>query len=166
MIDQIFNLVRRRAHFLGTCLIALIFANFLVQLYTHKTTALTAWKGGGFGMYTEPHVLNRSVWLAMDFPNETRHVLLFPPSDAAETFVEPESAKAFDSLRSYAWEFRVFPTDHKARKFVKRFDEITWLPEFDTGDASLRVVVFENRSDLQAKTLTRVPVYDSKGEGN
>lgn len=35
-----------------------------IQLYLSKTSALSLWKGGGFGMYTELHPNNtRSLWL-------------------------------------------------------------------------------------------------------
>ena len=57
--------IGKNAKVLATLLVVLVVVNVGLQFYTHKTTALTPWKGGGFGMYTEPHADNRTVWLEM-----------------------------------------------------------------------------------------------------
>ena len=39
----------------------LVFSIALIQLYNSKTTALSPWKGGGFGMYTNIHPFHRKI---------------------------------------------------------------------------------------------------------
>jgi hypothetical protein len=164
MLNKLFVFVQRHASLLGRCLIFLIFANFVVQFVTHKTTALTPWKGGGFGMYTEPHFSNRSVWLTMQTPDEVRHVLLYPHTVNADEVVRADSVRDFNALRKAAWEFRIFPTDKKAQMFLESAQTISWQPEF-IAQEDVQIVVFENRSDLSAKTLRRVPIFTSSDGG-
>ena len=63
MFGKLFDWTGRNARMLIVGLAVVVAANVLFQAYTHKTTPLLAWKGGGFGMYTEPHAEDRSVWL-------------------------------------------------------------------------------------------------------
>lgn len=41
----------------------------LVQLGFVESRGLTRWKGGGFGMYSDPHPILREVWLEIERPS-------------------------------------------------------------------------------------------------
>ncbi len=78
MFGKLFDWVGGRAQLLVVVLAFVVSGNVLFQAYTHKTTALLAWKGGGFGMYTEPHAEDCSVWVTFNGTQGTASVRLWP----------------------------------------------------------------------------------------
>lgn len=78
----------------------IIIASF--QLYLSKTTALSLWKGGGFGMYTELHPNNaRSIWLDLGdkqislnaFKENLLHDLNIPENKTLATYIQAQVRK-------------------------------------------------------------------------
>ena len=59
-------------------LVAGAFCVALLQITLSLSGGLTRWKGGGFGMYTEPHPSKRRVWLTLTTDDGIHPVMLFP----------------------------------------------------------------------------------------
>jgi hypothetical protein len=62
----------------GLLILALVLVA-TVQVFLSNTSNLTTWRGGGFGMYTDPHPhLGRPVWLQGEHDGSARAVRLAP----------------------------------------------------------------------------------------
>ena len=96
------------------------------QIHATITGPLTAWKGGGFGMYTTPHGTNdRAVYLHLG-----NGVLRLTPPDPAFTAwvatVDPGSAEYLAALARMAAGLRHFPTDAAARRLMDKAARVQW----------------------------------------
>lgn len=50
-----------------------------IQLFFYKTSDLTSWRGGGFGMYSDPHPnISRNVWLTGEGDSRAVAIRLYP----------------------------------------------------------------------------------------
>jgi len=173
MFEKIYGWIGRNAFSLVTGLAFLVAANVLLQAYMHKTTALLAWKGGGFGMYTEPHVEDRSVWLTFNGRGETASVRLWPETKEFAAWQEKAGVKGvafLSKLRAQADRLRYFPRDNNAQDLIGLAARVRW-PEGLVGDVvpaegkvfkrdDISVVVYENRYDVDAQNVTRETVFE------
>ena len=179
MIDGIINIIDKNARLLAIVLITLIIANAGFQFYTHKTTALTAWKGGGFGMYTEPHADGRTVWLEMRGGNGTVEMRVYPENEELRAWVDGVSLRggaALQIISSQAEGLRYFPDKQKADALIRSVARIGWLENITGGVApkagktfkpeDISVQVYDTVQDMQAKTLTRSKVFDTLDGGH
>jgi hypothetical protein len=178
MFEKLFDWTGRNAKILIAGLSILVAANVLIQAYTHKTTPLLAWKGGGFGMYTEPHAEDRSVWLTFRGAEETATVRLWPetPEFAAWQAKAGLRGTAFlSSIRYSAERVRYFPRSGQADELVSLAARVKW-PENLVGELKpaegkvfkrndITLTVFENRYDVKAQKVIRTPVFEYNGEG-
>lgn len=152
MIGRFLGWIAQRGMLAVTVIAGLAAINVLVQTYMHKTTALTAWKGGGFGMYTEPHPDQRTVLL--EIGGGAAQLVLWPEggnvSDWAGS-LQPQGRKAVLSLQDQAARFRYYPRDRLAAALIDRAARFRWdnsllnglTPEqgktFDASRLTLRV---------------------------
>lgn len=178
MIDGIISLIGRNAKPLTAFLVGLIIANVCFQFYTHKTTALTPWKGGGFGMYTETHVDNRTVWLEFEGANGTTQLRIYPENEGIRTWVEGVSLKGgtvLQSITNQAAGLRYYPGSKDADALIASASRIGWLQEL-TSDVTpkdgktfksddIRVLIYENIQDMQAGVLKRRIVFATSAGG-
>ena len=178
MIDGIINLIGKNARFLAIGLICLIVANAGFQFYTHKTTALTAWKGGGFGMYTEPHADGRTVWLEMRGNDGTVEMRVHPENEELRIWIDGVSLRggaALQIISKQAEGLRYYPDKEKADALIKSVARIGWLDSITGGVApkvgktfkpeDIRVLVYDTVQNMQEKTLTRSKVFDTSDGG-
>lgn len=151
-------------------------ANVLLQAYIHKTTPLLAWKGGGFGMYTEPHAEDRSVWLRFNGADGTADVRIWPETAAFIAWRDKGGLRGTAFLNGISYQaerFRYFPRAGQADALIGMAARLRW-PENMVGDvkpaegkvfkrADISIVVYENRYDVQAQEVTRTSVFDRTG---
>jgi hypothetical protein len=178
VIDGILNLIGKQAKILSMALVVLVVANVVFQFYTHKTTALTPWKGGGFGMYTETHVDNRTVWLTLEGSNGIAEIRVYPENDGIRTWIEGVSlkgGKTLQSISNQAAALRYFPNKTAVTELVHSASAIGWLDMFTGGvipkegqtfkPSDIRVMVYETMQDMASQTFKRRIVYASEVGG-
>jgi len=67
-------------------LIVIVLAVIGVQIYHSQVNNLSQWKGGGFGMYADPHPLtHRTVWLEGIQNGRDRKIRIFPEGPALDS---------------------------------------------------------------------------------
>ncbi len=178
MVDGIIKLIGKNARLLVIALVGLIIANAGFQFYTHKTTALTAWKGGGFGMYTEPHADGRTVWLEMRGGNGTVEMRVYPENEELRIWIDGVSLRggaALQIISSQAEKLRHFPDQQKADALIQNVARIGWLDSITGGvtpkagktfkPEDIRVMIYDTVQNMQAKILSRSMVFDTSGRG-
>lgn len=85
---------RQRAAVLVRVLVAAAFLIAANQFLATRFGEQSAWKGGGFGMYTDPHPQNRKVWLVLEAGGAEHAVALWPVTEAlAANAAAPEAAR-------------------------------------------------------------------------
>ena len=82
-----------------------------IQTYLTSATDLTRWRGGGFGMYSDPHPnQGRNVWLMGTREGRLAAVRLFPADERWDAAEEKALREAVADLKREAMEFRDFPS--------------------------------------------------------
>lgn len=137
---------------LGAGLIGLVIANAAVQAWASRSDTLLAWKGGGFGMYTEPHDRHRSVWLQRAVP-EDGAMRLWPPSDVLKGFLivsDGETRARAQAVVDDAGALRFYPRSAPADRLLRRAAGVDWPdPLFGpAGTEGDRIVVLQLRHRL------------------
>ena len=178
MIGRLVDLIGARAGALVIALALLAAGNVALQMFTHKSTALTAWKGGGFGMYTEPHPDSRSVWLTFSTGVETSSLRLWPEAENMTDWrgeVSLKGRKSLGKVTAMAERLRFYPSKEAAHELLALVLRIRWKQEltgglspkegktFSSEDISLEI--FENAYDIKSQRLNRLRVFGLKGEG-
>ena len=176
MFGKVIDLIVRNGRMLSVLLIVVVAANALFQTYTHKTTALTAWKGGGFGMYTTPHVESRSVWLTFKREDGVVQLRVWPEAQGMTEWRDSLNLSQSGSLgriTSMAEGMSYFPRTSNADPLLELASRIRWREDLRGGmkpadgktfeEVEISVQVYENEFDIRAGTLTRVQVYDRTG---
>lgn len=172
MIDRFINLIGKNVKLLAIALVVLIVANVCFQFYTHKTTALTPWKGGGFGMYTEPHADGRTVWLEMQGTGGVAQMRVYPENEGIRAWIDGVSLRggaALSTISRQAAGLRHFPDDRQANALIQSAARIGWLDQLTGGvkpkegatfkPEDIRVIVYENMQDMQASKLKRRLIF-------
>jgi hypothetical protein len=178
LIDGFINLIGKHAKLLAVVLVVLVVANVCFQFYTHKTTALTPWKGGGFGMYTEPHADGRTVWLEMQGASSVVQMRVYPENEIIRAWIDGVSlggGKALSTISNQAAGLRHFPNEKKANELVQSAARIGWLDQITGGvkpkdgatfkPEDIRVIVYENLQDMNAAKLKRRLVFEMPDGG-
>lgn len=167
--------IGKNAKVLATLLVVLVVVNVSLQFYTHKTTALTPWKGGGFGMYTEPHADSRTVWLEMRSGDQLAQMRLYPENKIIADWQDGISLKGgqfLEGITNKAAELRFYPRTKEAEEIINLASRTAWLDDLTGGvqpevgnaflPSNMRIVVYENIQDMTAKTLSRRVVFETK----
>ncbi len=170
--------IGKNAKLLATLLVIVVTANVGFQFYTHKNTALSPWKGGGFGMYTDPHADSRTVWLEMRSGGELAQIRLYPENAIIVNWQDGISLKGGQFLQNItdkAAKLRYYPTTKDADELITLASRIAWLDDLTggvqpkVGNAFLpydtRIVIFENAQDMYAKKVTRRIVFETQMGG-
>lgn len=122
-----FNLRSRNlTDLLGTLLIVAVVGIASLQLYLHKTTVLTPWKGGGFGMYTTSHANFRTVWVKIKYEHADYYLRLWPQDERFPRFAgtaKKQSKESLEALIQHAFTFRFFPREAPAEKLLDHIDD-------------------------------------------
>lgn len=174
MIDGFINLIGRNAKLLATLLAVLIVANVCIQFYTHRTTALTAWKGGGFGMYIAPHADGRTVWLELQGANGVAQLRLYPENEGIRRWIDGVSLRGgvtLQKITNQAAGLRHYPRMKDANALIASAARIGWLDDLTGGitpkegkvfkPADIRILVYENYQDMRVGTLNRRIIFTS-----
>ena len=174
MVDRFVNLIGRNAKLLATMLICLIIANVIFQFFTHKTTALTAWKGGGFGMYTAPHPDGRTVWLELQGLGGSVEIRVYPENEELRSWINGVSLQGGAALRTIttqAKSLRHYPDEKKATALIDSVARIKWLDSFTKGvtpkesqtfkPEDIHIRVYEKVQDMQSGVIKRVIILDT-----
>ena len=174
MVDRFINLIGRNAKSLATVLICLIITNVFFQFFTHKTTALTAWKGGGFGMYTAPHPDGRAVWLELQGQDGFVEIRVYPENEDLRNWINGVSLQGGAALRTITTQaslLRYFPDEKNAISLIDSVARIRWLSSLTKGISpkegqtfkpeDIHVRVYDKVQDMQSGTIKRVIVLDT-----
>ena len=145
MFLRALNFIRTHIWAISFTFMAAITLNVFYQIYAHSTTTLTPWKGGGFGMYTEPHSNSRAVWVLLDGVDEngdekTAELRLYPKTRAFRNWQSNASVAGsgvLERLYVSAESIRFYPRESNASKLLDRADRILW-PTQITGGVSPR----------------------------
>lgn len=117
--------------------------------YLISTTSLTRWKGGGFGMYTEPHPVLRSLW-AKDTLDKWRLIYPLKKEDARKL---PEEALA--RFRESAHDLR--RAIYNPPEAHDLLEKNSWL-QYHTGRKSPNYKIVGIELDLPEKKLKKVEI--------
>ena len=160
----------------------LIVINVGIQMYTHLTTPLTPWKGGGFGMYTEPHNFSRSIWVELhgvdgDGNDAFAEVRLYPETPLMNEWrrsVSQRGQRVLSRVYNSAERLRFYPRDSITGAAVEAIDPITWPEDFvgsvvpkegTTFDPeAIQIVVYEKHMDRLESKIKRREIYRYVGE--
>jgi hypothetical protein len=132
----------------------------IVQIFLVQGSDLNRWKGGGFGMYSDPHSFQRFVWVRGLGEGEERAIRVFP-LDKRLRFTEPDDSRLRDALNrlSFAAQgFRYFPSGTRCERLT------TALREFETGfaqDPRLAKLLPRNNLNVVVVEVVISGSYDS-----
>ena len=184
MFDTILNSVKTRIWILVYVFMGLITLNVGIQIYTHQTTALTPWKGGGFGMYTEPHSDSRTVWIRIRGVDANGYeisadVRLYPKTGLMRQWqnaVSRGGSQSLQRLTNTAEGLRFFPNDTNMGSLAEFASRIRW-PEDAVGKLQpmngnsfsardITVLVAEKYVDIHNQQVGRrmIAEYPPQGE--
>ncbi|MEM7241611.1 MAG: hypothetical protein AAF429_05455 [Pseudomonadota bacterium] len=141
MFDAVLNLIKSRIWVIAYIFMGLITLNVGIQIYTHQTTALTPWKGGGFGMYTEPHSDSRYVWIRVNGIDEngkgsSADIRLHPKAGFMVTWqnaVSRGGSRSLQRISNAAESLRFYPNDANMSALADFASRIRW-PDEAIGD--------------------------------
>ncbi len=145
----------------------------LGQVVNSNQTTLTSWKGGGFGMYTDPHPNNRIVWLVVESPDAVRQIRLMPNSERLfdeRTRLDPAIEPDFREVQLLANDMRTYPRDELAEKLSRYLAALPWRVT-KTGELSLvdgepvaveryRIEVFEVRNHIGSGSVRARNIFN------
>ncbi|GGA23545.1 hypothetical protein [Neptunicoccus cionae] len=177
MLDKIINWVGKRAFGLVTVLALIVAGNVIWQIYLHKTTPLLAWKGGGFGMYTEPHAEDRGVWLRLTGASGAEALVqLWPETAAFASWRDTAGVRGgayLNGLTRSAERLRFYPRDRVGDPFISRLSRVRWpqtlINTVTPSDgnvfapSTISLEVYENRYNQTEATVARSLVYQRTG---
>ncbi len=178
MFEKMFIWTGQKAALLIAGLAVVVSANVLFQAYTHKTTPLLAWKGGGFGMYTEPHVEDRSVWIILKGAEGAANVRVWPETPEFSAWRDLASLRGtnfLNQITTSAENVRYYPRDNQADALINLAARVGWHDSV-IGDVvpaegkvfkrkDISVVVYENRYDVSGQRVIRSAIFELNGGG-
>ncbi len=143
----------------------LVFSALLIafmQIYTHKNSALSPWKGGGFGMYTAPHYKYHHVWINIqsDEPVTFRiwPDLVFSNAYQTEYLSNILQSPFHDNFRRHLDRFRHYPEDSEAKKLLALLREMQWD---GNGENNFELEVFFTKFDISRRQILKERIYSS-----
>ena len=181
MFEAFLKLIKSRIWLIAYIFMGLITLNVGIQMYTHQTTALTPWKGGGFGMYTEPHSDSRYVWIRINGVDQNgkesfADVRLHPKAGFMiqwQNAVSRGGSRSLQNLSNKANSLRFFPNAANMEGLANFASRIRW-PEEAIGDlqpksgeafdaSDITVLVSEKYMDIQNREVNRRVIAEHRG---
>ena len=140
MFLRALNFIKTHIWAISFAFMAAITLNVFYQIYTHTTTTLTPWKGGGFGMYTEPHSDSRTVWIRIRGVDTNGYeisadVRLYPKTALMRQWqnaVSRGGSQSLQRLTNAAESLRFYPNDTNMGSLAEFASRIRW-PEDAVG---------------------------------
>lgn len=142
------------------------------QIYIHVTSDLVSWRGGGFGMYSDPHISgSRYAWIVGVNNNDTLAIRISPIDNRLTTQNCGESGFYYDSMSfdDIAWDYLDFPSGKSLKPlkdyynyYIEKYKDETLVQQcFPTE--SLRFVVMQQAiapgfKNIESKELTNLPL--------
>ena len=126
---------------------ALLLATFAAQVVLVRTTALTPWKGGGFGMFsTLDHGAYRRVSVVVEAPDRSESVDIAPS-------IEEDEARAVACPSDRLLRRLAVAVAERERRHDRRVSSVAitvWRAEFERGslapsERALRTFVYDAR---------------------
>ena len=142
-----------------------------IQFYFHVTSDLVSWRGGGFGMYSDPHTnSSRYLWIVGTKNNKTLGVRL-SPIDERLIHKECGEDRFYDDTWEFddiGWEYLNFPSgkDRQPLKdyylwYLAEYKDKLLIKELFPVD-SLRLIVMQQSiatgfKSIESVQLTNLP---------
>lgn len=127
-----------------------------IQLYLSKTTALSLWKGGGFGMYTELHPNNaRSIWLDLGDKQVSFTAL---KENLNLSLKAKENSTLISYVQAQVRELRYYPTKSKLELLKNDLQKILVLAKSDVVIRDIYMVELKLDTSTASYTAKRVDV--------
>lgn len=140
----------------------------VVQITTALNGASSRWKGGGFGMYTEPHPNSRRVWLmVIDQSGRTHPLMLWPVSPELRINPAPnmqESVAHAQAAISAAYRLATSGNQREVAEIKRRAKHVQWklngegalgtLGREDVDVSSFEVKFTEIRYEIENDLIT------------
>ena len=141
----------------------------LSQFVLYKTSDLTLWKGGGFGMYSTPHpVTSRHAWLIGETDGEPTFYRMHHLDERLNLDqLKDESLKScLQDFVAEAKYMRYFPSFGKKREMKERYKRLLSLIDADSEEQKIlpreytKLVVTELRLTPDFKRIEMESVYE------
>ena len=170
-VERVRRVIDRHDVLLSWLLVIAVLAVAAHQYLTSASGVLTAWKGGGFGMYTTPHgTTARATFLVVD-GNPLRLAPADPAFAAWAESVDPASATYLDGLVDQAEAMRAFPRDAAADRLMRAAARVVWDKDLfgtwtDVGQqpaTAMSVVVIEVARRPSSGVIDSRVVFDRAG---
>lgn len=139
-------------------LMAVVTAIAVAQFASSLLTEQSRWKGGGFGMYTEPHPIKRKIWLVLETDAGTRPVPVWPAPRWVQRQISGPQGEHVARLLDEAYLFATSASETRKADLLDAARAIDWamsgedrpsadgtIPLTVTG---VRVDVFDIRFDI------------------
>ena len=179
MVSRLRSWIGQNAGWAMRLLAIVVVANVCFQFYVSRTTALTPWKGGGFGMYTDPHADTRTVWMRLSDEEGSHLVRLYPVSDALAEMIARaplKSHRVLSGLTRDAAAMRYYPTRAKAEALVPAIARFRWPESIVPKSVSpgengafarenIAIEVHELRLDIHESEMRLSPIFEASGGG-
>ncbi len=142
-----------------------------IQLYFHVTSDLVSWRGGGFGMYSDPHTnSSRFLWITGINGDKLQGVRLSPLDDRLyiKSTGEHHFYRAINKLEDVGHDHLNFPSSKDLRplkelyqNFIEEHGENELVQDIFPTD-SLRFIVMlqaiaPDFEHIESKELTNLP---------
>jgi hypothetical protein len=141
----------------------------LSQFVLYKTTDLTLWKGGGFGMYSNPHpATSRNVWIVGETSGTNTYYRLHT-LDFRLKIPQIENRELRDSLydlAEYARKMRYFPSlinkQNLSTSYTRLLQELEGEPQETSmiPRESAKLIVTEISLTPDYQYIEMTPIYE------
>jgi len=152
-------------------LIVIVLAVIGFQIYHSQVNNLSQWKGGGFGMYADPHpASHRTVWLEGIKNGRNRKIRIFPEgpvldNEALSFEIKQASRRAFHDVwksiyypETYNWD----RLNHKIRALISTYSRDSLISTIP--DSLAHFVVYESQISPDYRRLTVNPIFTKEFE--
>jgi hypothetical protein len=171
-LERVRQFVGRHAKVASALLGALVILVAAHQFIRSHDHVLSAWKGGGFGMYTTPHPFAARATVLVIDGNPLQLAPKNPSFEAWVRTVAPSSAAYLGRLHGLATRMRSYPDAAAANRLIALAARVTWDKSlFDTLQdvgrqpaGSIRVVILEIARRPSVGQITSRIVFQEGGE--
>ena len=106
----------------------LCFIVALAQLILSQVSQISPWRGGGYGMYTEPPPFeSRTVWLGLNQDGRETYFRINPPDGRIRDLflkLKPHEKSLFEDFKFFGRKTALFPNRYSKRHLTKLCVEV------------------------------------------